>query len=113
MKQSPHKINHGWMVPSDAVDEDYQRQVDRSTDKSERVYANALKRLEAAEQRLIKALTIKSPVAKARETKAAKMAVEARRQELIALQSMMTQTPRGSQHRGVGSYWQVPNGKAI
>lgn len=113
MKRNTHKINHGWTVPSDVVDEDYQRQVDRTTDKSERVYAAALKRVQAAEQRLAKVTSIKSPVTRARETKAARASLEARRQDLIALQALMTQTPAGSQHRGVDSYRAVPKGRVL
>jgi hypothetical protein len=111
--RSTHKINHGWMIPSDIVDESYQRQVDRSTERNERVYAAAVKRLEAAEQRLSKVSSIKSPVARARETKAASRAVEARRQELLAVQALMSGTPAGSQNRGIGSYRPIPSGQTI
>lgn len=113
MVKSTHKINHGWTVPSDTVDERYQRQVDRSTEKNQRAYTEALKRLEAAERRLTKALSIKSTVARGKATKSATLEIEARRQELLAIQMLMSMTPAGSNNRGVGSYRPIPSGQTL
>ncbi|MEU3432396.1 hypothetical protein [Streptomyces sp. NPDC006863] len=43
-----HKINHGWQRPSDPVSETYQREVDRSVEKSEVKWRRAQKAVERA-----------------------------------------------------------------
>jgi hypothetical protein len=110
-----HKINHGWSP--DRTDPDWAERVEREaemhTAKAERMYR-------AAERRLARALGKAHAVEAKAETKPSLKAhaermwaeVEARRDELKALERLLKFTPAGSQHRGRGSHRGVPNGSS-
>jgi hypothetical protein len=113
-----HKLNPGWHPSSDPVDEAYQRQVDRATDRREREYAAAEKRRAAAQRRLKRAerhlaAVVAAPKVRRQEKRAAVAAVEARRLELADLLREMTATAAGTEHRGTASYRPVPQPKVI
>lgn len=99
-----HKINHGWTPPVHK-DPDWERRVEREAENqstaSARDYQRAQGRLARAEQRLASA-RVDSPT---RSMARLEAIVEARRQELLALERIMKATSAGSQHMGKGSFW--------
>lgn len=97
-----------WYVPAPAVlDERYQRQVDRSTEKLERQYAQAAKRLRQAEARLAR-VQATSPAPKRHELARLEAVIQIRRDELEELRRMMVSVPASSTHRGTESFRPVP-----
>lgn len=108
-----HKINHGWVPPADPISDRYQREVDRSTDRGDRAYARAVKRLEAAERRLARVAAIPQATRSVVKEQAARLIVEARREELVILARQMQATPASSVHFGVGSYRGVAIGRSV
>lgn len=99
-----HKINHGWTPPV-RNDPNWERRVEREAElqsaAAARDYRRAVDRLLHAEQRLASA-RVDSPM---RPTARLEAIVEARRQELLALERIMKATSAGSQHKGKGSFW--------
>lgn len=97
------------------LDPAYEREVEAYTARLERDYANAQKRLEAAERkqerlaRLLEAATSsKSRKRMERDAQEAWALVEERRLELMRLSSMMTAVPASASHRGTKSFTKVP-----
>lgn len=93
------------------VDAKYMAQVERSTSKLEKQYAQTLKWIEAAERRAEKAQrraeTLKVSKARKQAQKdylEAILVLEERRQELAQLARLMGMSPAGSQNRGTKSY---------
>lgn len=100
-------------VPSSAVISDqYQREVDRATERSERAYRAAQARLDAAIAKAAKAESVaKRKSAKSREIRAwqtAEALVELRRIELEKYERIMRVTAAPSSNRGRGSFRPVP-----
>ena len=99
------KIKHRPYTPplppeGDCVDQAYEKQVQQATHRLEQRYRTAQNRLRKAEQRRAKA--IKSSPTKV-ALKRLDAEVEQRRQELLALERLMTSFPGGGiNHRGVG-----------
>lgn len=94
---------------------DYQREVDKTTDRLEREYVAEQKRLAAAEKRAERAdRAVKSagPGSAKRQAEKdrvlAQQLVEARRAELGRLQRLMSEAPASSVHRGRKSFRPVP-----
>ena len=93
------------------LDPEYERQVERSTNKLEVEYAKAQRRFESLEKRIAKTQiqvdTLKVKKARDKAKKEYKNLIdelEERRAELLELERMMTYTPAGSQNRGSKSY---------
>jgi len=106
-KKSRHRYPVEHMMISDEITAGYQLEVDRSTAKLERDYAQAQKRLEAAERRAAKAgakppVQAKRSAASGRDKKLIDLweEVEARRQELMAIERLMSGGYSGQRHQG-------------
>lgn len=105
------KIKHkvpAFAPKSEDVSEQYENEVRRSTQRGEREYLRAQKRVTAAEQRLEK---IRAASAKARalssytrDLNVAIQIVEQRRQELAELERLMKQSPNPAKNRGTKSF---------
>lgn len=108
-----HKVNHGWTPNRN--DPEWERRVEReamiTTAATERAFAKAQERLRRAEDRLAAAAS-KSRVA-ARRLAVLEEIVELRRQELIVLQSLMTNHGSPSTSRGKKSHRGVPGTRAL
>lgn len=97
------------------IDPEYQREVDRSTNKLEIEYARETRKLIADERRHAR-LARTAPNAKTRGTRSHReremrdlwTAIEARRVELRRMERLMSASPQSSSHRGTGSYRPVP-----
>lgn len=87
----------------------YQREVDRSTEKLEREFARAEKRVQQAEARLGKAKTDVRVKTKRHVIAELEAALEIRRDELEGYRRMMVAVPASAEHRGTKSYRPVPN----
>lgn len=105
------KIKHKVRVPvapsgGDYVDDDYQREVDRSTNALEAAYRRAERRLEKA---LAKAESV-DPSGKSKKKSAVELwaLVELRRSELNGLLRQMQSSPQSSTHRGTSGWRSVP-----
>lgn len=96
-----HRIPPEAHFVSDPIAPDYQAEVDRTMAKAATRQGVAERRLEAAERRLERAGRIKAKAQRERATNGARELVEARRQELLAVQRAMTETGRPSKHRPV------------
>ena len=88
-------------APSVEVDEEYQAQVDRSTDRLVRKYRKAQGRLEKARSSLGRAKTEKSRVNIQRD-------IDDRLFELREIEALMRSSPQSSSHRGTASFRPVP-----
>lgn len=114
MSKKPSRSRHRatpvpWATPTPvALDDDYARQVQRSTDKLERAYARAQKRVEQAEARLAKARRDEQTRRKAHVLAQLEAAVQARRDELEEYRRMMVGVPASAAHRGTKSFRPVP-----
>lgn len=97
-----HRIPAEAYFKSDPITPEYQREVDRSTAKSERREQDAQRRLASAQSRLAKALKIKAAPQRAHAVLVARELVELRRQELLAVQQVMQSSPSSASHRGTG-----------
>lgn len=104
-----------WAIKPEQVTEEYQAEVDRSTDKAMVAYQRARRRLESAERRLQAAQDAatatqrkKNEKAIARELAVAAELVELRREELQRIEALMMSVPASAQHRGRESYRPVP-----
>lgn len=88
------------------VDGQYESYVQRVTARAEKAFADARRRLEKAEARRasLTEQTQRRPndAALRRRLKSANAAVESRRQELLAIQSLMVAHPASVEHRGTG-----------
>lgn len=103
-----HKVNHGWAPNRN--DPEWEARVEReaeaTTNATERAYRKAQERLKRAEERLAKA-------AKEQKMPASRLAVlealvEERRQELLALQRLMTGHSAPTTNRGRKSHRGIP-----
>jgi hypothetical protein len=94
-----HNTNPGWARPSATLSPEYQAEVDATMAKA---LATAERALAYANRRLERVRRIADKVARAREMRAAVEAVEARRQELLEIQRMMSASPASMIHRGKG-----------
>ena len=103
-----HNPHGSWQRPSVDVDDAYESQVQRSTDKAERQYAAAQRRLARAEERLAKAVSSGKTANHKRVIAELTTAVELRREELEGYRRMMTGVAAGAGHRGVKSFRPVP-----
>lgn len=103
-----HNPHGGWERPTALVDDAYETQVQRSTDKAERQYAAAQRRLARAEERLTKAVSSKKTANRKRVIAELTAAVELRREELENYRRLMTGVAASAQHRGTRSYRPVP-----
>lgn len=90
------------------LDEEYQRQVDRSTSKLERQYVRAQKRVEQAEGRLQRAKQDTHRKVKATLLAQLEAELQARRDELEEYRRMMVGVPASAAHRGTKSFRPVP-----
>jgi anion-transporting ArsA/GET3 family ATPase len=99
-----HNPNGAWDRPSATVDDDYEAQVQRSTQKAERLYARAQKRLEKAEAQLAAVTSAKSAPNRKRRVAEVQALVELRRAELAECERMMTGVPASAAHRGRESF---------
>lgn len=93
-----------WYQPLPVVlTESYEREVERSTEKLERQYARAQKRVEQAETRLARAKAVPAARAKKHQLALLEQEVELRRAELEEFRRLMnhpTSSPgRGAMHR--------------
>lgn len=100
---------------SDPITLEYQREVDRATDKAVVAYERGRRRLEAAELRLRKAEDAalrsgdrRKQKERARELAVAAELVELRREELQRLEALMQASPASAEHRGKRSFRPVP-----
>ena len=100
-----HKINHGWQRPSEPISEAYQRQIDRSTEKSETRWRQAEKAVErarqAAERAEQRAARKPSPLTIAAHAEAQRL-VHQRLEELRQIETLMrtpTHTAPEAVHR--------------
>ena len=106
-RHNPHRPP--WHVSRPVVlDEDYQREVDRCTEKLERQYARAQKRVEQAERHLKAAHTAKKRRPNKQTLAALQAVVDARRAELEDYRRMMESTAAPAQNRGQNSFRPVP-----
>lgn len=105
------KIKHN--VPtaplkSAVLSEQYENEVRRSTQRGEREYARAQKRVTQAERRLAKIRATpehaRAVSSYTRDLNVAVQIVELRRQELAALERIMKQSPQSATHRGTKSF---------
>lgn len=94
-----HRIPPEAYFVSDPITPDYQAEIDRSMAKSATREAAAIRRLEAAESRLVKAERIKAKAQRERAVLVARELVEIRRQELLAIQRTMSSTLASGAHR--------------
>lgn len=106
-----HNPHGSWQRPSAHVDDGYEAQVQRSTDKAERQYAAAQRRLVRAEERLSKAVSSKKTANRKRVIAELTAAVELRREELEGYRRMMTGVAASAEHRGVKSFRPIPSPK--
>lgn len=103
-----HNPNGAWRRPSADVDDAYESQVQRSTDKAERQHAAAQRRLERAEERLTRAVSSKKTANRRRVIAELTAAVELRREELEGYRRLMTGVAASAEHRGTRSYRPIP-----
>jgi len=108
-----HKVNRGWSPNRN--DPEWERRVEReaeaTTNATERAVLRARERLARAEARLSEAAAKqKMPAARLAVLEAL---VEARRQELLALQRLMTSHGAPSTNRGRKSHRGVPSGEVL
>ena len=98
------------------LDEAYEREVERSTEKLVRQYTRALKRVQQVEAKLRAAREqLQAPRPSRRAPKKHTMVeleleLEARRAELEEFRRMMVSVPASAAHRGTSSYRPVPIG---
>ena len=91
------------------LDERYEREVQRSTEKLERLYARAEKRARRAEERLNRAQQDPKHQTKRHLIAQLEAEVELRRVELEEYRRMMVTVPASAEHRGRKSFRPVPN----
>lgn len=99
-----------WYAPKPVVlTVEYEREVQRSTEKLERQYVRAQKRAEQAERRLERARN--DPRTRSKKHQIAQLVaeVELRRLELEEYHRMMVSSPASATHRGRKSFRPVPN----
>jgi hypothetical protein len=106
-----HKVPSAPLT-SDPISAEYQREVDRATQRSERAYRAAQSRLDAAIARAARAEAVaKRKSAKAKEIRAwqtAEALVELRRIEMEKYERIMRATAAPSSNRGRESFRPVP-----
>lgn len=90
------------------VDQAYEDEVRRCTERGERQYAQAQKRVLAAERRLERLKAQKVHNGTTRRIREATALLELRRAEWEALHAVMTAAPASSRHRGRDSFRPVP-----
>lgn len=106
-----HRVPVALLATSDPITPDYQAELDRTAAKAEAAYSRALKRLEAAEQRLAKAQRKQAaPRQHKRQLAELEAMVELRREELQKWHRMMVASPASSMHRGTdGGHRHIPS----
>lgn len=98
-----------WTVARPVVlDDAYEREVQRSTEKLERAYRRAERRAQQAEARLAKAKRDPKVSRKRHVIADLEAAVQARRDELEEYRRMMVSVPASAVHRGRDSFRPVP-----
>lgn len=113
MSKKPHKSRHRfapvpWAITTPVVlDEAYQRQVDRSTSKLERQYAQAEKRARQAKARLERAR--RDTRTKKQQLTELEALVQIRLDELEEYRRIMVAAPASATHRGTKSFRPVPH----
>jgi len=105
-----HNPNPGWHRPSVQIDESYANQVRRSTERAERLYAQAQKRLDRAERSLHRARRL--PGTRSRQLAELEAVVELRRIELEKYRRLMQSVPQPAINRGTKSFRPVGYGGA-
>jgi hypothetical protein len=105
-----HNAHGAWRRPSAEVDDAYEAQVQRSTDKAERQYAAAQRGLDRAEERLAKVVSSKKTANRKRQLAELEALVELRRNELEQYRRMMTSVAASAEHRGRDSFRPVSFG---
>lgn len=90
------------------ISPEYQAQVDRSTEKLERLYRRAQRSVEAAQKRLEKAQRLRVERERKKAVKVAEEVLAERLRELAEYERMMTSTPASLAHRGRGAWRKVP-----
>ena len=110
-----HRINHGWAPNRNdpAWEARVEREAEATTRAAERAWRNAQKRLVKAEERRER-IAHRVGVT-ARQIAVAEQIVELRRQELLALERLMTSHAAPSKNRGNKSFRPVPysDGRAL
>jgi hypothetical protein len=91
------------------LDERYEREVQRSTSKLERLYARAEKRARQAEERLSRVKQEPQREERCRLIAELEAALELRMAELEEYRRMMVSVPASAEHRGRKSFRPVPN----
>lgn len=99
-----HNPNASWAPPSAVVSESYEDEVLRSTEKAERLYRQAQKRLADAEGRLARAQRKASAKNRKRHLAELEAIVELRRVELEKYRRLMVSTAASAAHRGRDSF---------
>lgn len=108
MKVAHRSPGLNWFaVPeSDATDNAYEAEVQRSTDAGEREHKRLQHRLERAESRLAAARAERAP--KRHHLAELQAVVELRREELDEYRRLMVAVPASAEHRGTASFRPVP-----
>lgn len=107
------KIQHkatGGDPPSAVVSDEYEAEVQRSTQRNERLYIQAQKRLEQAEARLAKARSATKSKNRKKQIADLEALVELRRNELEEYRRMMVAVAASAEHRGTRSFRPVSYG---
>lgn len=106
-----HRIPVALLAKSDPITPEYQAELDRTAAKAEAAYNRALKRLQAAEQRLARAQSKRAaPRQHKRQIAELEAIVELRRQELLDLHRLIVASPASSMHRGTdGGHRHIPS----
>lgn len=114
MPRSRHNpVPPPWYRPRPVVlTAQYEREVERSTEKLEREYARAKKRVQQAEARLGKAQRDSTTKTKRHLIAELEAHLQIRRDELEEYRRMMVAVPASAEHRGVKSFRPVPHGRA-
>jgi hypothetical protein len=110
MKRQHNPNPPPWYIPrAVVVPADYEDQVQRSTEKLERAYARAQKRVERAKASLAQAK--QEPITKKNEQLVAQYQalLDIRLAELENYRRMMCSVPASAIHRGTRSFRPVPN----
>lgn len=106
-----HRVPVEHLIFTDPITPAYQAEIDRSTEKAERLYREALRRLQKAERSAERATAIatRTPKRSTKQREAEAWAlVELRREELAKYERLMVATGQSATHRGRQSFRPVP-----
>lgn len=103
-----HNPHGNWQRPSAVIDASYAAEVQRATERGERLYRLAQQRLERAEEKLAKATASRHQRTKKKHIAELEALVELRRTELAEYERLMVSVPASAAHRGTKSFRPVP-----